>query len=139
MNRPIGYWVKRLDAALESQFETTLTRLRLNRRQWAVIGLLSSGPASPADVKEVLHPFNGAGRGDRQEQDMAMLVSRNLVTLLDGNLTLTVAGRALHAEALGSVEDTRRELTVGIGTDEFAMALSVLERMSHNADRLAAR
>jgi hypothetical protein len=30
-------------------------------------------------------------------------------------------------------------LTAGIGADEYAMAVSVLDRMSNNAERLAAR
>ena len=30
------------------------------------------------------------------------------------------------------------ELTAGIGVDEYAMAISVLERMSRNAERLGA-
>jgi DNA-binding MarR family transcriptional regulator len=68
---------------------------------------------------------------------MAALVRRELVFLLDGGLTLTDAGRALHAEASGIIEASRRELTAGIGVDEYAMAVSVLECMSNNAERLA--
>src|SRR5688500_17208152 len=37
VNRPIGYWVKRLDAALETHLDSTLGRLRLSRRQWQVL------------------------------------------------------------------------------------------------------
>ena len=40
---------------------------------------------------------------------------------------------------MGRVEDLLRELAAGIGADEYAMAVSVPERMSRNADRLAAR
>lgn len=70
---------------------------------------------------------------------MAALVRGELVMLLAGNLTLTEAGSALHAEASRLVEESRRELTAGIGADEYAMAVSVLERMTNNAERLAAR
>lgn len=139
VNRPIGYWVKRLDAALEAQLDSTLARLHLTRRQWQVLNTLSSGPVTPAEVADVLRLFNAADGGDAQERDMAALVRRKLVSLLDGHLTLTDAGWASHSEASGLVEATRRELTAGIGADEYAVAVSVLERMSTNADRLATR
>ena len=70
---------------------------------------------------------------------MAGLVRRDLVFLLDGQLSLTDAGVALHAAASALVDAARLELTAGIGVDEYAMAVSVLERMSKNAERLAAR
>jgi hypothetical protein len=139
VNRPIGYWVKRLDAALETQLDSTLARLRLTRRQWQVLNTLSSGSLTPAETRDILHPFKAADAGDAQERDMAALVRKQLVFLLDGRLTLTDAGSALHSEASGLVEASRRELTAGIGADEYAIAVSVLERMSNNADRLAAR
>lgn len=140
MNRPIGYWVKRLDSSLEAQLDSTLARLRLTRRQWQVLNTLSAGPVTPAEIRDVLHPFHSTDDdGDAQERDMAALVRKRLVILLDGRLTLTESGASLHSEASGLVDATRRELTAGIGADEYAMAVSVLERMSHNADRLAAR
>ncbi|MDR7084622.1 DNA-binding MarR family transcriptional regulator [Arthrobacter ginsengisoli] len=138
MNRPIGYWIKRLDASLEAQLDSTLARLRLTRRQWQVINALHSGPATVAEVGNVLRPFIAADGGDAQERDMAALVRKRLVLLLDGRLALTEAGSALHSEASGLVEATRRELTAGIGADEYAIACSVLERMTRNAERHAA-
>jgi hypothetical protein len=56
---------------------------------------------------------------------------------VDGYLTLSDLGFAKHAEANRLVDDSRRELSAGIGIDEYAIALSVLERMSNNAERLA--
>ena len=139
MNRPIGYWVKRLDAALEAQLDTTLARLHLTRRQWQVLSALGSGPITLGEVGKLLRPFNAADGGSVRERDMAALVRRGLVVLLDGRLALTEAALLLQSEASGLLEATRHELTVGIGADEYAMAVSVLERMTVNADRLAKR
>ena len=136
---PIGYWVRRLDASLQAQLDSTLAGVHLSRRQWQVLNTLSSGPVSPAEMRDTLQPFNAADVGRGQERDLAALVRRGLVLLLDGRLVLTDAGSALHSEATGLVEGARRELTAGIGADEYAMAVSVLERMSNNADRLASR
>lgn len=139
VNRPIGYWVKRLDASLEAQLDSTLAHLHLTRRQWQVLSALSSDPVTPGEVGDLLRPYNAAGGLDAQERDMAALVRRRLVILLEGRLALTEAGSALRSEASGLVQATGRELTAGIGADEYATAVSVLERMTNNADRLATR
>lgn len=121
--------------ALEALLDTTLARLHLTRRQWQVLNTLSSGPVTPAELSDALRPFHQANLLDAQERDMAALVRRRLVFLQDGFLTLTEAGTALHAKAARLVDAAREELTAGIGTDEYAMAVSVLERMCSNADR----
>ena len=137
MNRPIGYWAKRLDASLQAQLDSTLALgVRLTRRQWQVLNTLSSAPATPAEMRDILRPFNTGDGG--QERALAALVRRELVFLLDGRLALTGDGYALHSEVSRLLEATRHELTAGIGTDEYAIAVSVLERMSNNADRIAA-
>lgn len=139
VNRPIGYWLKRLDASLDSHLDSTLAGLALNRRQWQVLNELRAGPAAPAEIGNKL-PFVVSGEGRAaHERDMAALVRARLVVLLDGRLSLTETGLALHSEASGVMETARRELTAGIGADEYAMAVSVLERMCNNADRLASR
>ncbi|MDN4643335.1 MarR family transcriptional regulator [Arthrobacter sp. PsM3] len=138
MNKPIGYWVKRLDASLETLLDSTLSQLSLTRRQWQLLNALRPAPLTPTEVGDVLRPYTSADGGNTRERDMAALVRRRLVFLLDGRLALTGAGSALHAEAALLMEASRRELTAGIGADEYAIALSVLERMNNNADRLTA-
>lgn len=139
VNRPIGYWVKRLDASLEVLLDSTLARLSLTRRQWQVLDALRPGAVTSAEPEDVLRGLDSADGGKAQERDMAVLVRNRLVFLLDGRLALTEAGSALHSEVSGLMEATRRELTAGIGADEYAIALSVLERMAGNAERLASR
>lgn len=139
VNRPIGYWVKRLDTSLETLLDFTLSRLSLTRRQWQVLSALRLGPLTPAELDNALRAFNSADGGVAREREMAALVRKRLVFLLDDRLSLTDAGSALHSKASERVEATRSELTAGIGADEYEMAVSVLERMSSNADRLAKR
>lgn len=139
VNRPIGYLVKRLDASLEMLFDATLSSLSLTRRQWKLLSALSSGALTREEIDDVLKPFDSADRGDAQEREMAALVRKRFVFLLDDRLSLTSAGSALLSEVSGLVEATRRDITAGIGADEYAMAVSVLERMTNNAYRLATR
>ncbi|BCW07091.1 MarR family transcriptional regulator [Arthrobacter sp. NtRootA1] len=135
MNKPIGYWIKRLDAALELQLDATLARVKLSRRQWQTLATLAEGTARPDELDEILRPFWGNDTRLR-ERELASLVGRGMITMIDDRLALSELGREKYHEALRYVEAARQDLSMGIGIDEYAMALSVLERMSLNAERL---
>ncbi|MCZ9880869.1 MarR family transcriptional regulator [Arthrobacter sp. B2a2-09] len=136
MNKPIGYWIKRLDTALEAHLDSTLARLKLSRRQWQTLNVLAETPLSPEDLDGILNPFWG-GDTRRRESELAALVGRGMIIMVDARISLSELGHAKRAEALRLVEDSRQDLSMGIGIDEYAMALSVLERMTLNAERLA--
>ncbi len=136
MNKPIGYWIKRLDAALDIQLDRTLAQIKLSRRQWHTLGTLSGGAMLPDQLEETLQPLWG-GDTRLRERELAALVGRGLITMIDERLTLSERGRDTYHEAQRLVENARQDLSMGIGIDEYAMALSVLERMSLNAERLA--
>lgn len=136
VNKPIGYWTKRLDAALEAHLDSTLARLKLSRRQWQTLNVLAETPLSPEDLDEILDPFWGGDRR-RRENELGSLVGRGMIIMVDDRITLSDLGHAKHAEAEQLVEQARRDLSMGIGIDEYAMAVSVLERMTHNSERLA--
>lgn len=135
MNKPIGYWIKRLDAALELQLDATLARVKLSRRQWQTLATLAEGTVHPDELDEILRPFWGNDTRLR-ERELASLVGRGMITMIDDRLALSELGREKYHEALRYVEAARQDLSMGIGIDEYAMALSVLERMSLNAERL---
>ncbi|BCW63602.1 MarR family transcriptional regulator [Paenarthrobacter sp. MSM-2-10-13] len=136
MNKPIGYWIKRLDAALEIQLDATLARIKLTRRQWHTLGTLSEGAMRPDRLEDILQPLWG-GDSRLRERELAALVGRGMIIMIDDRLALSDRGREKYHEAQRLVEDARQDLSMGIGIDEYAMALSVLERMSLNAERLA--
>jgi hypothetical protein len=132
---PIGYWIKRLDAALEAHLDGTLARLRLSRSQWQALNVLAETPLSPGELDGILNPLWGSDRR-RRESELAALVGRGLVIMVDDRISLSELGHVKNTEAQRLVEDSRQDLSMGIGIDEYAMALSVLERMTLNAERL---
>jgi hypothetical protein len=136
VSKPIGYWVKRLDAALEAQLDHTLARVRLSRRQWQALNTLAEDPLLPAELEDALRPLWG-GDVRLRERELAALVGHGMITMVDDRLTLSGKGRETYHQALRLVEETRVDLSMGIGLDEYAMAVSVLERMSRNAERLS--
>ncbi len=90
----------------------------------------------PDQLEESLHPLWGNDVRMR-ERELAALVGRGMITMIDDRLVLSDRGREKYHEAQRLVEAARQDLSMGIGIDEYAMALSVLERMSLNAERLA--
>ncbi|WP_426996187.1 MarR family transcriptional regulator [Pseudarthrobacter sp. N5] len=99
MNSPIGYWLKRLDSALEAHPDATLARLLLTRRQWQTVNTMAAGSISSDRLGDALRPFGKADGGDSQEREMAALAGCGLVILMDGQLSLSELGRVRHGEA----------------------------------------
>lgn len=90
----------------------------------------------PDRLEDILQPLWG-GDSRLRERELAALVGRGMIIMIDDRLALSDRGREKYLEAQRLVEDARQDLSMGIGIDEYAMALSVLERMSLNAERLA--
>nr|WP_306422903.1 MarR family transcriptional regulator [Paenarthrobacter aurescens] len=116
--------------------DSTLARIKLTRRQWQTLSTLSEGAMLPEQLEVTLYPLWGNDIRMR-ERELAALVGRGMITMIDDRLVLSDRGREKYHEAQRSVEDARQDLSMGIGIDEYSMALSVLERMSLNAERLA--
>ena len=55
--RPIGYWLKKLDSLIDGQFERQLSEAGVSRRQWQLLNLLEDGPRSVPDLRAELEPF----------------------------------------------------------------------------------
>ena len=55
--RPLDFWLRLVDDLLSKSFGSALEEHGLTRRQWAMVNLLSAGPAGRADLDAVLAPF----------------------------------------------------------------------------------
>ena len=77
--RPIGWWVRRLDALLEEAVDAVVTGEGLTRRHWQVLHSLATGTEQEADVAAALEDF--AGDVDAVVSD---LVARGWVVRLAG-------------------------------------------------------
>ena len=58
---PIGYWLKRLDRAIDGALDATLAAEALTRRHWQTMNLLHQGPSDAPALAEALRPFWGQG------------------------------------------------------------------------------
>ena len=134
-DRPIGWWVRRLDALLEEAVDSVVEGEGLTRRHWQVLHSLASGPEPEADVVTALADF--AGDVDAVVSD---LVARGWVVRLGtGRIGLTPDGAAAHDRVARAVERVRRHAADGLSRNEYERTILVLSRMVANIERALGR
>lgn len=133
--RPIGWWVKRLDTLLEEALDSVVAGEGLTRRHWQVLHLLAEGVDRESDVLTALADFPGdalavvtdlAGRG---------WVDRPLAGLVH----LTADGAAAHDRVSRAVGRVRRHTADGLSRQEYERTVLVLTRMVENVERALRR
>jgi DNA-binding MarR family transcriptional regulator len=131
--RPIGYWLKKLDRLIDQQFERQLEESGLTRRQWQLLNLLEDGPRSTPELQSELEPFLQDDPDDLSDA-LAGLVTRGWADSQENVVTLTETGRAQFGLVKAKVAALRQALTAGISADEYQAAIDVLARMAANLE-----
>ena len=134
-DRPIGWWVRRLDALLEEAVDAVVEGEGLTRRHWQVLHSLASGPEPETDVLTALADFPGD-----VEVVVSDLVARSWVVRLGtGRIGLTPDGAAAHDRVARAVERVRRHAADGLSRNEYERTILVLSRMVANIERALGR
>jgi hypothetical protein len=130
---PIGYWLKRLDRAIDGSLEPTLAAEGLGRRHWQTMNFLHQAPSGAPALGEALRPFWGQGAITLDEV-LSDLGRRALVVNDGGRYTLTGAGKATRVRIAEHADVTRRRLVDGIAREEYLATVEVLQRMTANLE-----
>ena len=130
---PIGYWLKRLDRAIDGALEPTLAAEDLTRRHWQTMNFLHQGPSHAPALAEALRPFWGQGAITLDEV-LSDLERRALVVSDGGRYALTAAGTATRVKIAEHVDVTRRRLVDGVTREEYLATVEVLQRMTTNLE-----
>jgi hypothetical protein len=130
---PIGYWLKRLDRAIDGALDPTLAAEDLTRRHWQTMNLLHQGPSDTPALAEALRPFWGQGAITLDEV-LSDLQRRALAVNDGGRYALTAAGTATRAKIAEQVDLTRRRLVDGVTREEYLATVKVLQRMTANLE-----
>jgi DNA-binding MarR family transcriptional regulator len=133
--RPIGWWVKRLDALLEEAVDAVVTAEGLTRRHWQVLHSLATGSEQVDDVRTALADFPG-------DVDVVVsdLAGRGWVARLGtGGVRLTPDGAGAHDRVSRAVGRVRRHVADGLSRSEYERTILVLSRMVANIERTLGR
>ena len=130
---PIGYWLKRLDRAIDGALEPMLVAEDLTRRHWQTMNFLHQGPSDARALAEALRPFWGQGAITLDEV-LSDLERRALVVKDGERFALTSAGNATRAKIAERADVTRRRLVDGVTREEYLSTMEVLQRMTANLE-----
>jgi hypothetical protein len=131
--RPIGYWLKKLDRLIDTQFELQLSTARLSRRQWQLLNLLENNPRSVPELEAELEPFLQGGAQEMRDA-LAGLVTRGWAESRDNIVNLTASGRAQFEIVKATAAEVRQTLMSGIPPEEYRTTIDVLARMAANLE-----
>jgi DNA-binding MarR family transcriptional regulator len=131
--RPIGYWLKKLDRLIDTQFELQLSTVRLSRRQWQLLNLLENNPRSVPELEAELEPFL-QGVAQELSDALAGLVTRGWAESRDNIVNLTETGRAQFEIVKATAAEVRQTLMRGIPPEEYRTTIDVLARMAANLE-----
>jgi DNA-binding PadR family transcriptional regulator len=130
---PIGYWLKRLDRAIDDALGPTLAAESLARRHWQTMNFLQEGPSDAPALAEALRPFWGQGAITLDE--VLRDLERRALIVNDGErYALTAAGKATRAKIAEHVNVTRSRLVDGVAREEYLATVDVLQRMAANLE-----
>ncbi len=132
--RPVGWWVKRLDELLEQGLDDVVAAEGLTRRHWQVLQSLAGGPVPRAELQAALASFAGPGTVDGALADLA---GRGWVADDAGTPELTADGRAAHERLAAAVGAFRRRVADGLTAEEYAAVVRGLARMVANLEAVA--
>lgn len=133
--RPIGWWVKRLDALLEEALDSVVAGEGLTRRHWQVLHLLADGVDQEAEILTTLADFPGDAVAVTAD-----LADRGWVARpAPGRVQLTPDGVAAHDRVLRAVGRVRRHTADGLSRQEYERTVLVLSRMVENVERALGR
>jgi DNA-binding MarR family transcriptional regulator len=131
--RPIGYWLKKLDRLIDGQFERELGDGGVSRRQWQVLNLLQDGPRSAPELQAELEPFVQEAP-DELDDAVTGLLSRGWVDSQDAVINLTETGEAQLGLVTAKIAELRQDLAAGISPEEYRTTIDVLVRMVANLE-----
>jgi DNA-binding MarR family transcriptional regulator len=132
--RPIGWWVKHLDALLEDVVDGAVAGEGLTRRHWQVLHSLAGAPASETALARELADF--AADVPAVTADLS---GRGWVDGAAGPLALTDEGRLAHERLERAIGRVRRHVADGLSRQEYERTVLVLRRMAENVERALGR
>lgn len=130
--RPIGFWLKLVDRLIDEQFAVTLEEHGVTRRQWQLLNVLASGPATVEQLDAAVAPFLRSDDHESSVEHLTELIDSAWVDATPTGYELTERGLGAF-ERLQEVVATQRTLaTEGVTTEQYEQTLGVLEVMARN-------
>ncbi|WP_370414945.1 MarR family winged helix-turn-helix transcriptional regulator [Streptomyces fradiae] len=132
--RPLGYWLKHIDGAIEAAMARLFAADDLTRRGWQVLNTLSYEPITPSRIDETLAPFLSPAEPSTRPYVDA-LVHRGWARPGPADtIQLTAPGHAAHRRIAEQVTALRSRVTESLSPEEYGTLLTLLRRVADHLD-----
>ena len=119
--RPLGYWLRTVDALITREFAAAFDGADIDRRDWMLLNALSGDTALPAFAER----FIRKGKRLRGLAERGWVVENG-----DGTWSLTDEGRAAK-EQLGTIVDgIRSRVAAAVSPEDYATTMASLEAIA---------
>lgn len=126
LRRPIGWWLKEADSALNDAFDAALGPHGVGWRGWQVLTTLARGGVLRAELLTSLASFDPVPVVDEVIDD---LCARGWAEESAGVLELTAAGRSQEQALAPVVDAVRQQGAVALPQDDYVQLVSLLARL----------
>jgi len=131
--RPIGFWIKAADRALDEAGDAIHAANGFTRRRWQVLSLMAQiGPISQNDLADELGPMMASAA---VLAEVVALRDRGLVVETTEGLALTEDGVAMHRRLAAAQAEMRQKAMAGIDPADYAAAIRCLWGIARNLSR----
>ena len=120
-DRPLGYWLRVVDAFITREFAHTLETEGVGRREWMALNVL----AGTIDAPGLAERLARRGKLVRRLEERGWAVASD-----DGHWTLTDEGRAAHERLAGLVDGVRAKVADAVSPEQYAQLTSSLEAIA---------
>lgn len=115
-DRPLGYWLRRVDALISREFDTRLAESGADRRDWMLLNVIDG-----------TYAWARAPRGKR----MRRLEERGWIEQNgSGDWTLTDAGREMKDRLGKAVSGIRERVSSAVSPEDYATTIASLQAMA---------
>lgn len=127
--RPIGYWLRHIDGALDANLGRLLAADGLTRRGWQVLNTLSYEPVTIAGLDRTLDAFVSPGEPTMRPQ-VERLAELGWARLDGDTAELTEEGVLAHRRVRDAIGVQRARMIECFTPDEFASLMEMLQRFA---------
>lgn len=131
--RPIGFWIKAADRALDATIDAAHRHVGVDRRGWQVLNAVAQagGTIKSNALADIFHPMLTVSETELQ---VDTLTQAGLLVRADDAIELTGQGRETQKQVASAQELVRRKVMQGIDEAEYVTTLTVLKRFVANLE-----
>lgn len=118
--RPLGFWLRTVDALLDRAFAEALSDEDVSRRDWMLLNAVDGAADAPGLAERLA----------RRSGRVRRLVERGWITQADDGWALTDEGRAARDRLQALVDGIRERVSGAVSPEDFATTMASLEAIA---------